>query len=54
VIPVSAVDRGITRLDGAPKFEPEGLSKANMLLKKEALATLLGLFGAPRSDSVPP
>jgi len=27
-------------------FEPEGLSKANMLLKK-ALATFLELFGAP-------
>jgi len=42
----------ISKFD-APMFEPEGISKANMLLKK-VLATLLGLFGAPSSDLASP
>jgi len=37
---------------GLPMFKPEGLSKANVMLKK-VLVTLLGFFDTPRSDSVP-
>jgi len=34
-------------------FEPEGLSKANVVLKK-VLVTLLELFAEPRNDSASP
>jgi len=45
-------NKGVTRLDWRPHVRTWGFSEANVLLKK-VLATLLGLFGAPRSDSAP-
>jgi len=35
-----------------PHVRTGGFSEANLLLKK-VLVTLLGVFGAPRSDSAP-
>jgi len=54
--------RTVTRLDGAgtiskfgaPMFEPEVLIGSKYTVLKKVLVTLLGLFGAPRSDSAPP